>query len=131
MFESNINKTEFIRKILPYFKIGVKVIYYWYLFMKKGYTEGQFLYNVKFKSFTNIKIAIYIITKILLPFVIKQIDDYIVIQENRDRFVFKVYKLFSLVLKGLDFYNFINFLITNKYPSLFNRILDLEYVLWF
>ena len=130
MFENTINKDSIIVNFSPYIKMAFKSLYYGILIIKKGYTEGQKLYNLKYVCISKTKLILLIFSKVIIPFIIKKIDEYILINDDPDKYIIKIYKFIILIFKGLELYNYFLFLKDNQFPNIVNRILNLQYVIY-
>lgn len=130
----------FIKMYFTEIKISIKMIYYLFMFIKKGSTEGQQLYNVMYdlkilsRNMKIFKLIGYVMTKILVPYILEKINSYIARKENYEsiskfqKVLFSIFKIMELSLKVFEMHNFIKFLMTNEYSTLWNRIFNLKYV---
>jgi len=149
----NLEYSEKFKKYMEELKLVIKMIYFSYKLINDKFTEGQQVYNVKFNLEDNLttrgklKIISYLMCKIVLPYLINKITDSLSndseINEtlnnssNRNylkkillKFFIFVFKFFDLLLKISEFWNFLVFLITGKFPSIWTRLFKLEYV-WY
>jgi hypothetical protein len=110
-------------------KLALKVVYYGVMLWRKGYTQGQFIYNVKLMPLTTGKTILYIVAKIILPYLIQYIEDYL-IKHHSDvsDLVIRIYRVMTALLKGFELFNLLRFITHGDYPSMWNRLLGLKYV---
>jgi len=125
------------------------------LLFKNGYTEGQHIFNLKYnienlsKKYRVMKLILFSITKYLLPYLILKIENYISKYNSeyesdfgRDDLkkwnptyriilnsISRIIKFLKLTYSLCNFFNFVNFISTNKFPYLLNRIFNFDYVI--
>jgi hypothetical protein len=128
-FENSLGGTNsYIKRYTGYIKVSLKVVYFGYMLLKNGVTQGQMIYNVRMINLTTGKAILYLLTKIILPNLLQFVDDYIVKYKQPDDLIVRMFKLINTILKGLELYNFLRFITYGDYPSIWNRLLELKYV---
>lgn len=148
--ESSEATMHWIKKFHEEVKMGIKFIYYSYKLAKHKVTEGQKIYNVKFdyktsnSFFKTVKIFSFLFLKIISPYLMNKLDEYIVKSQNEEesedeelsqnskksklrKILISLFKIADVILKFLESLNFIIFIATNKFPSLWQRLLNIEY----
>jgi hypothetical protein len=123
-----LGTNSFIKKHSANIKLAMRIVYFSFMLFKNKFTQGQYIYNVKLSPLTTGKTILYIFCKIVLPYLIQNIDDYLLKHDNFNNILKKLFKVVVAILKGLELFNFISFLTYNDYPSIWNRLLGLKYV---
>lgn len=106
-----------------------------YKMINEGMTEGHKIYNVRFvRNYGKIRIILYVLCKLVIPYIMIKVDEVIIKSGMNDRsswlksLLVKLFRIVELLYSLADYANFIAFLATNKFPSIWNRIFNLEYV---
>jgi len=148
--------TQFIsfKKYIEEMRIITKILYNFVLLYKNGFTEGQNIFNIKFNldnlnhRYKLFKLLAFTIIKYFLPYVLSKIENYILkynaeyesdferedinkwnpLYRNLINYISRALKFGKFIYSLLNFFNFLNFISTNKYPRLINRLFNFDYV---
>jgi len=127
------------------------------LIYKNGYTEGQHIFNLKYntdnltRNYRFFKLILFSMTRYILPYLISKIENFILkynadyesdfergnvkkwnpLYRNILNSFSKIIKFAKLAYSILNLFNFLNFISTNKFPYLLNRIFNFDYVIYF
>lgn len=135
-----------IKKYNEEIKMILKIVYYSFKLLKGKVTEGQRIYNVQFdvadNKFKKLKIIGYLICKIVVPYLMNKIESYITKSQYEDhninsgffkiiktKFLVSFFRILEISLKLFDTINFILFIKSNKFPTIWHRIFNLPYKL--
>jgi len=129
------------------------MIYNITLIFKKGFTEGQHIFNLKFNNLNDltnkkklIKLILFYSIKYLFPYLINKIEIFIDNRINssntseedlnfKDKilnfflsFTSRLVKIGKMLFYLFEFINFIIFLSKGEFPQLVNRLFGFDYV---
>lgn len=142
------------KKYIEELRILTKILYNFVLLFKNGFTEGQNIFNIKYnidnlsKKYKLVKLLAFTIIKYVLPYAISKIENYILkynaeyesdferddvnkwnpVYKSTLNYISRAIKLGKFIYSVLNFFNFLNFISTNKFPHLINRLFNFDYV---
>jgi hypothetical protein len=134
-----------IKKYHEEIKMILKLVYYSFKLLKGKATEGQRIYNVQFDvvndKIKKFKIIGYLLCKIVVPYIMYKIEDYITRSQYEDenggflkklktKILIPLFRLIDIGLQFFDTVNFILFIKTNKFPTIWHRLFNLPYTLF-
>jgi hypothetical protein len=140
-----------LRRFSEEIKLFLKIFYYSFKLFKDKVTEGQKIYNIKFEYGEGIgaklkifKIVGYLTCKLLVPYILNKIEDLSIshnIQLEEDAsekksypnlkfFLFALSKILNFLLKLFDLINYLGFLLTNDYPTIWHRLFNIKYSMY-
>jgi hypothetical protein len=138
-FNSELTDNNILKKHLNKIKIIIKTFYFSWKLIQFGRTEGQGVYNIQFDiksiNYPHLRLVGYSLFKVLFPYLIEKIESYISKEYLDEENMSKINKIFLTILQMLilifkvsDYINFLLFLASNKFPSVWNRVFGLKYV---